>query len=182
MAFTLIAACGSPDGSTTAGGDDPGTSVPGSTPADPDAPTSDDPYDRGDDCPEPSPEPGASPDEPVTRGPCPNPEPPGGAGFEIAEPYDGPTTGVRAVQWQRSRARGADDRSFLLIYWSGVEPCNVLDRVEVEENADEVVATIYEGSAADQQNVACIEIGVKKAVRITLDAPLGDRDLIDGAD
>jgi hypothetical protein len=183
VAAALLAACGNPDGSTEAGGGsgDSATSVPGNTP-DPDAPTSDDAYSRDDNCPEVSSGQGESPDEPVLRKPCPNQKPPSGGRFELAEPYDGPIEQVRPVPWERSRARGSDDRTFLLIYWSGVEPCNVLDRVEVEEEAGKVTATIYEGAAADQQNVACIEIGVQKAVVITLDEPLGERDLVDGAD
>jgi hypothetical protein len=182
-AALLLAACGNPDGSTEAGGsgDSGASSVPGSTP-DPDAPTSDDAYSRDDDCPDVSSGEGESPDEPVMRKPCPNQKPPGGARFELAEPYDGPVDQVRPIPWERSRARGSDDRTFLLIYWSGVEPCNVLDRVEVEEQAGKVVATIYEGAAGDQQNVACIEIAVQKAAVITLDEPLGERELVDGAD
>lgn len=187
LAAALLVACGSPNGSTEAGGGSggtggSGTSVPGSEPEDPDSPTSDDAYDRDKDCPEDSGGQGDDPDEPVQQMPCPDPEPPGGAKFEIVEPYDGPVDQAIPVAWERSRARGSDDRSFLLIYWSGVEPCHVLDRVEVEERADEVVATIYEGAASDQQNVACIEIAMQKAVRITLDEPLGERKLVDGAD
>lgn len=177
----LFAACGTPDGSTEAGGD-PGnaTAVPGTTPSDPDSPTNDDPYSRGD-CPgDPSTD--QDPDEPVMRKPCPNQKTPGGARYELAEPYDGPVEGARPMTWERVRAKGSDDRTFLFLYWSGVEPCNVLDRVEVDEGADEVVVTIFEGTAGDQQNVVCIEIGVHKAVEITLEEPLGDRELVDGAD
>lgn len=183
LAAALLAACGSPDNSSEAGGGSGGsdTSVPGTEPDDPDSPTSDDAY-RRNDCPEVSTPPGDDPDEPVLQRPCPNPEPPGGAKFEIVERYDGPVENARPIPWERSRARGSDDRTFLLIYWSGVEPCTVLDRVEVTEKAGKVVATIFEGSAGDQQNVACIEIAVQKAVEITLDAPLGERKLVDGAD
>jgi hypothetical protein len=183
LAAALLVACGSPDNSSEAGGGsgDAGSSAPGNEPEDPDSPTSDDPYSRDKDCGDVTGGQGDDPDEPVMQEPCPNQTPPGGAKFELVVPYEGPVEGVRAIPWERSRASGSDDRTFLLIYWSGVEPCNVLDRVEIKEAADKVVATIYEGAAADQQNVACIEIAVQKAVEITLDEPLGERQLVNGA-
>jgi len=184
LVAVLLAACGNPDNSTEAGGGsgDSGTSVPGNTPSDPDSPTSDDAYRRDKDCPEISAGQGDDADGPVLQKPCPDPKPPGGAKFEVVEPYDGPVDQAQPIAWERSRARGSDDRTFLLVYWSGVEPCYVLDRVEVTEKAGKVVATIFEGAAGDQQNVACIEIAVQKAVVITLDEPLGERKLVDGAD
>jgi hypothetical protein len=183
LAAALLTACGSPDDSTETGGGSGGsdTSVPNTEPEDPDSPTRDDAY-RRDDCPDVSSGQGDDAEEPALQRPCPNPKPPGGAKFEIVEPYDGGVDLPRPIPWDRSRARGSDDRTFLLIYWSGVEPCNVLDRVEIEESSGKVVATIFEGSAADQQNVACIEIAMLKAVEITLDEPLGERKLVDGAD
>ena len=182
LAATLLAACGSPDSTQAGGGSgDSDTSVPGTEPEDPDSPTSDDDR-RRDDCPDAATPPGDDPEEPILQRPCPNPKAPGGAKFEVVKPYDGGVDQSRAIPWERSRARGTDDSEFLLIYWSGVEPCNVLDRVEVTEKPGRVVATIFEGSAADQQNVACIEIAMQKAVVITLDEPLGERKLIDGAE
>jgi hypothetical protein len=87
---------------------------------------------------------------------------------------------VRARPFERVKP-GGESRSLTVIFWSGVEPCNVLDRVEVEESANSVTITLYEGSAPAAKNTACIEIAVKKAVEVELDKPLGGRKVIDGA-
>ena len=41
--------------------------------------------------------------------------------------------------------------------------------------------TLFEGHAPGAGNVACIEIAQLKAVRILLDRPVNDRELVDGA-
>ena len=64
---------------------------------------------------------------------------------------------------------------------SGVEPCYVLDHVDVDESADAVTITLFEGSDTAAGQVACIEIGVFKRTIVTLDQPLAGRDIVDGA-
>ena len=64
---------------------------------------------------------------------------------------------------------------------SGVEPCYVLDRVDVVEGPDAVTITLYEGHDPYAGDVACIEIGVFKRTIVTLDRPIGDREIVDGA-
>jgi hypothetical protein len=182
--LVLFAACGSPDsteaGSGGSGGGSSGNPGAGTTPGS-ESPVDDDVYDRDKDC-EPGVmvEEGDDPDDAVTHQPCPTEPVPGKPKYELVEPFEGETTNVRPVRWERALP-GDDKRTFLLVYWSGVEPCNVLDRVEVTERANEVVATIYEGASAEKSDVVCIEIAVQKAVEITLDEPLGDRKLVDGA-
>lgn len=119
----------------------------------PDAPVTGPPQgDAGD---EPSPEPSVVEPRPGMADVSPRP-------FDSAEPVD-------------------DEASVEVGFWSGVEPCYVLDRVEVDETDHEVVITLFEGhdpAAADQ---ACIEIAILKQVTVELERPVGDRTIVDGA-
>jgi hypothetical protein len=76
---------------------------------------------------------------------------------------------------------GEDDRTLTITFWSGIEPCSVLDHVEVRYGADAVTVTLYQGSDPNAKDVACIEIAVLKQVTITLDEPLAGRAILDGA-
>jgi hypothetical protein len=76
---------------------------------------------------------------------------------------------------------GDDGRTVAIEFWSGVEPCYVLDHVDVAYGEDAVSITLHEGHEPQAEDVACIDIGVLKTVEVTLDEPLGDRDVIDGA-
>jgi hypothetical protein len=49
---------------------------------------------------------------------------------------------------------------------SGIEPCNVLDRIEVTKAGTTVTIALFEG--ASDLNVACIEIAVYKATMVDL--------------
>lgn len=122
-------------------------------------------------CPEPTP--GSLP-EPGCE-PAPDP----GQGAELVTPRPG-MAGTRAVAF--TGAEPVADGSTLRITWiSGVEPCNVLDRVEVAETATEVRVTLIEGSDPASPDAVCIELGVSKAVEVPLGAPLADRTIVDGA-
>jgi hypothetical protein len=57
----------------------------------------------------------------------------------------------------------------------GVEPCSVIDRVEVDETADTVDIEIFSGTG--DPAATCIAIAEARAVVVVLDAPLGDRAL-----
>ena len=74
-----------------------------------------------------------------------------------------------------------DDRTVTIDFVSGVEPCYVLDRVDVAYGGDSVTITLFEGHDPTAGDVACIEIGVFKRVIITLDEPLAGRAIVDGA-
>lgn len=115
------------------------------------------------------------PDEPVTSTPSDGPRVPGAP--EEVTPRPG-MAGVRAVPWTRAKPRGNE---VTLVYWSGVEPCNVLDRVEVEETVESVTITLYEGHDPEAEDVACIELAVQKQTTVMLEDPVGGRELIDGA-
>ena len=51
-------------------------------------------------------------------------------------------------------------------WWSGVEPCNVLDSVKIERSGTEIAITLIEG--ASRLDVACIEIAQLKATIVDL--------------
>lgn len=53
-----------------------------------------------------------------------------------------------------------------LTWWSGVEPCSVLDSVGVVRTGNDIVLTIREG--ADRLGVACIELAMLKATIVDL--------------
>ena len=53
-----------------------------------------------------------------------------------------------------------------LTWWSGVEPCNVLDSVAVTRTGSDIRLTVREG--ADRLGVACIEIALLKATLVDL--------------
>jgi ABC-type transport system substrate-binding protein len=62
----------------------------------------------------------------------------------------------------------ADGRHVIvkLTWWSGVEPCSVLDSVGVEKAGNHITLTIREG--ADRRDVACIDIAMLKATVVDL--------------
>lgn len=86
---------------------------------------------------------------------------------------------VRARRWESADVH-ADDVTIDITYWSGVEPCYVLDRVEVREEAARVVITLYEGSQPGFDG-ACTEQAIERTTRIRLTSPLRDRVLVDGS-
>ena len=111
---------------------------------------------------------------------CPAPmEPPGPPDRRIVEPQDGQVD-LRPIAWTRARV-ARDDRTVTIDFASGIAPCSVLDHVDVEDRPDAVTITLFEGHAPGAGNVACIEIAELKAVRIVLDRPVNDRELVDGA-
>lgn len=87
---------------------------------------------------------------------------------------------VRAVPWEKAR-QTPSGRSLRITYWSGVEPCNVLDHVDVDYRASSIVVTVYEGHDPEAEDVACIEVALRKVVRIPLEEPVEGRKLVDGA-
>lgn len=106
-------------------------------------------------------------------------EPGAGDGEDrLTQPRPGQAN-VRARRWESADVH-PDDVTIDIAYWSGVEPCYVLDRVEVREEAARVVITLYEGSQPGFDG-ACTEQAVERTTRIRLAAPLRDRALVDGS-
>ena len=123
---------------------------------------------------------GDGPDEPVSSdvdGGSDGEEP--GPGPSPVEPQPGQAN-VRALGWEKAKP-SEDGTSVDVVFWSGVEPCYVLDRVEVEYETDRVVITLFQGSTPSEEEVACIDIALKKVTTVELEEPLGDRKIVDGA-
>ncbi|MDP9481860.1 MAG: hypothetical protein M3P84_01405 [Chloroflexota bacterium] len=67
----------------------------------------------------------------------------------------------------RIESRVTDRRVVIRLTWySGVEPCSVLDSVGVTRTGNDIVLTLREG--ADQLGVACIELAMLKATIVDL--------------
>jgi hypothetical protein len=121
---------------------------------------------------------GTGPDDPVVSSPDDTGDVPAGSQPQRVVPRPG-MKDVRPVPWDKARSLG--ERSVLIRYWSGVEPCNVLDRVDVEYGTEKVTVTLFEGHDPRDEDTACIEIALLKAVEVDLAEPLGGRRVVDGA-
>jgi hypothetical protein len=158
------------------GGGDPGQSVPGST-GDPGAPP-DDGDGTGTICIETTAG-GDNPEDPVVGcadggdDPAPHTSTPVTPRPGMADLYP--------IGWDRVDVAD-DDRTLTIHFWSGIEPCYVLDHVDVAYAGDTITITLYEGHDPQGEAVACIEIAMAKSVTIQLDEPLGGRALVDGAE
>jgi hypothetical protein len=126
---------------------------------------------------------GTGPDAAVSYTPCPGDEPPmvtdPDQGAELVEPTPG-MADVRPHIFDHI-SMNDDGSSLTVFFWSGVEPCYVLDHVDVDEGPDAITITLFEGRDASAGDVACIEIALLKKVVVSLDAPVGDRRIVDGA-
>lgn len=122
---------------------------------------------------------GNGPDASVGFAPCPGDETPGPPQPQIVVPRPG-MDGVRARPFDTATVSN-DGTTVTIDFVSGIEPCSVLDHVGVRYGPKTVTLTLLEGSDPSAGDVACIEIGVFKRVVITLDKPLGDRTITDGA-
>lgn len=126
---------------------------------------------------------GTGPDAAVSYTPCPGDD--DGAvhdvddGARLVEPTPG-MADVRPHIFDHAVVND-DGTSLTVFFWSGVEPCSVLDRVDVDEGPTTIVVTLFEGHDASAGDVACIEIALLKKVVVQLDAPVGDRRIVDGA-
>ncbi|WP_433249794.1 hypothetical protein ACQPYK_03020 [Streptosporangium sp. CA-135522] len=92
----------------------------------------------------------------------------------------GHTDHPRRVRWLSAKP-SKDGRSLRITWWSGVEPCTVLDRVTVRETPKRVTVTLWEGPSSKARDVACIAVAVQKVTTVKLKVPLGDRKVVDGA-
>jgi hypothetical protein len=62
-------------------------------------------------------------------------------------------------------------------WWSGVEPCSVLDSVAVKQDGHTITVSVREGSSG--ANVACVDIAMLKATPIDLgDLQPGDYTIV----
>ena len=105
-------------------------------------------------------------------------EPPGDGGPLLV----GPTPGLDGVvNVALDSAELVADDKLEVAFYNGVTECYGVDRVEVLETDDEVTISVFTGGLPLEGDVACIDLAQLQAVAVTLDAPLGDRPLIDGS-
>ncbi|MBA3349375.1 MAG: hypothetical protein H0T12_02355 [Actinobacteria bacterium] len=109
---------------------------------------------------------GAGSDEPVAGAPGSG----SGGGGEVVSPRPGMAE-VHPVKWDKVRL-AEDGRSLWFRWWSGVEPCNVLDHVEVRISQHVVLVTLFEGKVPGKEDVVCPEMAQLKEVKVTLAKPL----------
>lgn len=126
---------------------------------------------------------GTGPDATVSYTPC-----PGDDDSVVHDVEDGaqlvePTPGMADVRPHifDHAVVNDDGTSLTVFFWSGVEPCYVLDHVDVDAGSSAITVTLFEGHDASAGDVACIEIALLKKVVVELDAPVGDRRIVDGA-
>lgn len=93
-----------------------------------------------------------------------------------------PTPGLNGVTASAidSAVLVADDK-LEVAFFNGVRDCYGVDRVEVEETDVEVTVTVFTGTLPAAVGRACIEIAELQKVVVALDAPLGERTLVDGS-
>ena len=113
--------------------------------------------------------------------------PPGNNPFSPLAPKASPVVpqpgqeDVHPIAWDKADVSKNGD-TVTLSYWSGIEPCSVLDHVDVAYTTKTVTITLFEGHAPTGGTpVACAEIAMLKSVSVTLDQPLAGRTIVDGA-
>jgi hypothetical protein len=126
---------------------------------------------------------GTGPDAIVSYTPCPGDDDP-----VVPDPYGNaqrvePRPGMSDVSPRifDKVVVGDDDRTLTIFFWSGVEPCYVLDHVDLAYGPGAITVTLFEGHDASASDAACIEIALLKKVVVQLDEPVGDRRIVDGA-
>jgi len=121
---------------------------------------------------------GAGPDATVATVPC-IPGPQRRPQPLIVVPRSG-MANIRSMAFTSATVR-SDDRTLDVRFWSGVEPCSVLDHVEVAYGTDAVTITLFEGSDPSAGMVACPDIAMLKQVTVQLAQALAGRRIVDGA-
>jgi hypothetical protein len=114
------------------------------------------------------------PDSPVTTTPL--PAPPGTGGVLEVAPRPG-LVDVRPQRWERAEAVGP--RRVRVEFYGGVEECEGLDHVDVEEGSDTVTITLFVGRVPEAE--VCIDLAVLKSVTVEVEESLRGRELVDGS-
>ena len=97
---------------------------------------------------------------------------------EVVKPRPG-MDNTHTVTIDKTEVRG--DKTIRVYFYGGVEPCSVLDSVQVDETKTTITITLRSGSDPAQPDAMCIQIAKYKAVDVTLDEPVGDRKIVDGS-
>jgi hypothetical protein len=86
--------------------------------------------------------------------------------------------GVNPLSFDTSKVKEVDG-GLLVRFWGGVAPCFVLDHFDVTETPGAVTIALFAGHENGKDDVACIEIAALYEVKVPLDAPLGNRTVVD---
>ena len=103
----------------------------------------------------------------------------GPSGPREVKPHPGQAD-LHRIRWAKAVV-GRNDRTLRVHFTSGVEPCYVLDHVDVKYRRDVLVVTLFEGHDPDDADTACIEIAESKVTNVRLSEPVDGRKVIDGA-
>jgi hypothetical protein len=107
--------------------------------------------------------------------PPPDSPAPGPTALEVT-----PRSGLVDVRWHNwDSAKPIGPQQVRVQFYGGVEECEGLARVKVEETEHAVTITLFVGRVPTAE--VCIEIAVLKSVTVELERPLGDRRILDGA-
>lgn len=122
-------------------------------------------------------EPGAAPDpdQPLSSAPVTTVPNPGPTILEV-EPREGL---VDVVPHIFDNAEPLDAKTIRVEFYGGVEECEGLDHVDVEETSKTVTITLHTGRLPEAE--VCIEIALLKATTVELESPLAGREIVDGA-
>jgi hypothetical protein len=89
------------------------------------------------------------------------------------------TADARPVRWDQAKVIAP--QVVRIYYTSGVAPCAVLDHVRVRYTADTVQITLFQGHLPDDKPQMCPMIARRVYVDVTLDRPVDNRQITDGA-
>ena len=117
-------------------------------------------------------EPHPNPPGPPREGPPPQPPPPPGP------PTPPCCKGPDPVRWE-SYTVSSDGRTLTFKYWSGVDACSKFDHASADESPSRVVVTIWERDVTNGN--PCVAMAQEKFATVVLQAPLGNRTVVDGA-
>jgi hypothetical protein len=98
---------------------------------------------------------------------------------KVVQPRPG-MENLHKTGWDRVEVLGSN--RVRVHFVSGVEPCTVLDHVDVAYSADAIVITLFEGNDPASREMACIMIAQYKAVDVNLAEPINGRKFVDGAE
>lgn len=119
----------------------------------------------------------AGPEAPVANAPGSQPPQQPQTRLQVATPglADARPTSIDRVSFEGDRSK------LRVVYWTGVEDCYGLDRVEQQWTKDALRLRVFTGRKQLPQNTACIDIAVSATTIVSLQQELGNRIVIDGS-
>ncbi len=123
-----------------------------------------------------------SPETPVSNEPGDDSDPGSiDIAYQRVTPIDG-LDNLRASAFDAT-ATVVDGETLLIRFVGGVAPCFALGRVDVVETDTDITVTLFTGNEPEVNDgpTACIEIAAYYEVEVQLEAPAGDRTIVDGA-